>query len=162
MNLIDVRLVATQIIGFLLMLWLLRKYAWGPVLALLEARRAKIAGAFDEAEKKNGEALALKARYEQDLRGIDAQARQRLQEAVAEGQKVAAEIKSQAQTESTQRLERAGEEIAREHEKAKEMLKEHIISLATRAAEKILRQELDEPAQRRLAGEFIDEVGATR
>lgn len=162
MNLIDIRLVATQIIGFLLMLWLLRKFAWGPVLGLLEARRAKIVGAFDEAEKKNREALELKARYEQDLRGIDAQARQRLQEAVAEGQKVAAEIKAQAQTESAQRIERAGEEIAREREKAKELLKEHIISLATRAAEKILREELDDAAQRRLAGEFIDEVGAMR
>jgi len=162
MNLIDIRLVITQIIGFLLMLWLLRKFAWGPVLAVLEARRAKIAGAFDEAEKKKGEALELKARYEQDLRGIDAQARQRLQEAVAEGQKVAAEIKSQAQTESSQRLERAGEEIAREREKAKEILKEHIINIATRAAEKILRSELDDAAQKRLAGEFIDEVGAMR
>jgi F-type H+-transporting ATPase subunit b len=162
MNLIDVRLVATQIIGFLLMLWLLRRYAWKPVLALLDARRAKIAGAFDEADRKKGEALELKARYEQDLRGIEAQARQRLQEAVAEGQKVAAEIKSQAQAESVQRLERAGEEIAREREKAKEVLKEHIITIATRAAEKILREELDDAAQRRLAGEFIDEVGAMR
>jgi F-type H+-transporting ATPase subunit b len=162
MNLIDIRLVATQIIGFLLMLWLLRMYAWKPVLSLLEARRAKIAGAFEEAEKKKGEALELKARYEQDLRGIEAQARQRLQEAVAEGQKVAAEIKSQAQAESVQRLERAAEEIQREREKAKEQLKESIIHIATRAAEKILREELDDAAQRRLAGEFIDEVGAMR
>ena len=57
---------------------------------------------------------------------------------------------------------RAEDEIAREREKAKELLKEHIIDLAMRSAEKILRQKLDDPAQRRLAGEFIDEVGALR
>src|SRR6267142_6889805 len=103
-GLIDVRQVATQILGFLLLLWGLRKWAWGPVLGLLEARRQKIAGAFDEAERRKAEALELKAKYEQDLRGIEAQARQRIQQAVTEAQKVAAEIKSQAQSDAQQRL----------------------------------------------------------
>ena len=162
MNLIDVRQVSTQIIGFLLVVWILRVYAWGPVVRMLEARREKIAGEFEKAQLKEAEALELKARYEQELRGIEAQARQRIQSAVAEGQKVAAEIRAQAQGEAQQRLERAEDEIAREREKAKELLKEHIIDLAMRSAEKILRQKLDDPAQRRLAGEFIDEVGALR
>ena len=39
MNLIDIRLVGTQILGFLVLLWALRKWAWGPVLAGLETRR---------------------------------------------------------------------------------------------------------------------------
>lgn len=159
-GLIDIKQVATQILGFLLLLWGLRTWAWGPVLAMLEARRKKIAGEFAEAERRQAEALELKARYEQDLRGIEAQARERIQQAVAEGQKVAAEIKSQAQAEAQQRVARAEDEIAREREKAKEILKEQIISLAVRSAEKILRQNLDDKAQRKLASEFIDEVGA--
>ena len=162
MNLIDVRLVATQIIGFLLMVWILRRFAWGPVVRTLEARREKIAGEFEKAERREAEAQALKALYEQDLRGIEAQARQRIQQAVAEGQKVAAEIRAQAQGEAQQRLHRAEDEIAREREKAKEVLKENIINLAMRSAEKILRQKVDDAAQRKLAGEFIDEVGALR
>ena len=91
-----------------------------------------------------------------------AEARQKIQEAVAEGQKVAGEIKSQAQAEAARRLERAEDEIAREREKAKEMLKEQMIRLSMRTAEKILRQRLDDAAQRRLVGEFIDEVGVLR
>jgi F-type H+-transporting ATPase subunit b len=161
-GLIDIRQVATQILGFLLLLWGLRKWAWGPVLGMLEARRQKIAGAFEEADRKKAEALDLKARYEQDLRGIEAQARQRIQQAVAEGQQVAAEIKAQAHAEAQQRVARAEDEIGHEREKAKELLKEQIISLAVRSAEKILRQNLDDPAQRKLASEFIDEVGAMR
>jgi F-type H+-transporting ATPase subunit b len=161
-GLIDIRQVATQILGFLLLLWGLRKWAWGPVLGMLETRRQKIAGAFEEADRRKAEALDLKARYEQDLRGIEAQARQRIQQAVAEGQQVAAEIKAQAHTDAQQRVARAEDEIGREREKAKELLKEQIISLAVRSAEKILRQNLDDPAQRKLAAEFIDEVGAMR
>ncbi len=162
MNLIDIRQVVTQIIGFLLMLWLLRKYAWGPLLTVLEARRNRIAGDFKEAERKKTEAQELKTRYENELRGIDAQARQRLQEAVAEGQRVAGEIKTQAQADAQSRLERAQEDIMREREKAKELLKEQVVALSMRTAEKILRQKLDDPTQRKLVGEFVDEVGALR
>ncbi len=161
-GLIDIKQVATQILGFLILLWGLRKWAWGPVLGMLEARRQKIAGAFDEAERRKAEALELKARYEQDLRGIEAQARQRIQQAVTEGQKVAAEIRAQAQNDAQQRVARAEDEIAREREKAKEILKEQIIELSVRSAEKILRRELDEKTHRKLAAEFIDEVGSLR
>ena len=162
MNLIDYRQVLTQILGFLILVGVLRRYAWGPLLGMLEARREKIAGEFREAERQKGEANDLKARYELELRGIEAHARQRLQEAVAEGQKLAAEIKAQAQAEAAHRLERAAEEIAREREKAKELLKEQMVLLSMRAAEKILRQKLDDPAQRKLIGTFIDEVAALR
>lgn len=162
MNLIDLRLVFTQILGFLVLLWALNKWAFGPLLSVLEARRAKIAGEFAAAERAMAEAQEQKSRYEQELRGIEARARQRLTEAVAEGQKVGAEILKQAQAEAALRLERAKDDIERENEKAKERIKEQMIDLALRSAEKILRQKLDEPAQRRLAGEFIDEVEALR
>ncbi len=160
--LIDWAQVVTQILGFLIMLWLLRKFAWGPVLGMLEGRRAKIAGEFTEAERRQADADALKAKYEQELRGIDALARQKLQEAVAEGQKVGAEIRQQAQVEAQKRIARAEDEIAREREKQKEIVKEQIIDLSMRTAEKILRARIDDAAQRRLAGEFIDQVGGRR
>jgi len=162
MNLIDVRMVGTQILGFLLLLWGLSKWAWGPLTAQLEARRQKIAGEFAEAERRQLAADALKVKLEQDLRGIDAQARAKLQEAVSEGQKVAGEIRAQAQKEAQDRMARAEDEMMREREKAKELLKEQVIGLSIATAEKILKAKLDDPAQRKLAGQFIDEVGALR
>ena len=75
MNLIDIRMVGTQILGFLIMLWVLRRYAWGPVTGMLETRRARIAGEFEKAKQGLAEADALKAKYEQDLRTIEAQGR---------------------------------------------------------------------------------------
>lgn len=162
MNLIDIRMVGTQILGFLLLLWGMSKWVWGPLTAQLEARRQKIASEFAEAERRQKDADALKSQHEQELRGIEAQARARLQEAVTEGQKVAAEIRAHAQQEAQDRLARAEDEMAREREKAKELLKEQVIALSLTTAEKILRTKLDDAAQRKLAGEFIDEVGALR
>jgi len=162
MNLIDIRMVGTQILGFLLLLWGLSKWAWGPLTKQLEARRQRISGEFAEAERRQIAADQLKAKLEQDLRGIDVQAREKLQEAVSEGQKVAGEIRAQAQQEAQARMARAEEEMMREREKAKELLKEQVISLSIATAEKILKSKLDEPAHRKLAGQFIDEVGALR
>lgn len=162
MNLIDWKLVLTQILGFLLMLWVLRKYAWGPVLELLEERRKAIAGEFQEAERRKAAADEARAGYEQKIAEIERTARVKLQEAVAEGHKVAGEIRAQAQKDAHERIERAEHEILREREKAKELLKERMIDLSMRSAEKILRQKLDGASQRKLVGEFIDEVGAQR
>ena len=58
-GLIDFKQVATQIVGFLIFLWLIRKYAWGPVLETLEQRRAKIVGDLAHAEKEMQDAAAL-------------------------------------------------------------------------------------------------------
>ena len=158
-NLIDLKLVLTQILGFLILVWILGRFAWGPVVQGLEARRQRIAGEFTEAERRQQEADRLKAKYEQELRGIEVQARQRLQEVVAEGQKVAEEIKVQAHRDAQARMQRAEEEVALEQDKAKLQIRDQVIGLSIRTAEKILRTRLDDPAQRRLVGEFIDEVG---
>jgi F-type H+-transporting ATPase subunit b len=161
-NLIDPKIVATQILGFLVLVWAMRKWAFGPLMAVLETRRQAIAAEFQAAERTKAEAAEAKARFEQEMRGIEAQARQRLQESVAEGQKVAAEIRAQAQQEAADRIERAGDEIAREREKAKELVKEQVIRLSMRSAEKILRQKLDDPTHRAMVGQFVDEVEALR
>jgi F-type H+-transporting ATPase subunit b len=161
-GLIDVRQVLTQILGFLILLWGMKKFAWGPILDTLEARREKIAGQFAEAEKRQAAADEARAKLDQAMREIESQKRIKIQEGVAEGQRVAAEIHARAQQEAAARLTHAEEEVARQREKAKELLKEQMIRISLRGAEKILREKLDDAHQRKLVGEFIDEVGASR
>ena len=157
-NLIDFRQVLTQIVGFLIFLWLIRKYAWGPVLETLEARRAKIVSDLAHAEKEMQDAALLKADLDRQLKGIDAQARAKIQEAVAEGQAMAAEIKTDAQAQARARLTRAEGEIEGERAKAEKALQEDIARMAVAGAEKILRKKLDEAEQRRLVAEYIADV----
>ncbi len=157
-GLIDIRLILTQILGFLVLVWILGRYAWGPVMRQLEARRSRIAAEFDDAARRQREADAERARYEQELKGIESRARQRTLEAVAEGQRVAGEIKAQAQADAAARLARADEEIVRDREKARGLLKQQVAALSIRTAEKILRAKLDEPAQRAMVERFIEEV----
>ncbi len=161
-GLIDIRQVATQILGFLILLWGMRKFAWGPLLGVLEARRQRIAGEFAEAERRQASADEARAKLEAQLRDLEHQKRLKIQEGVAEGQRVAGEIRQQAHKDAHARMAQAEEEVAREREKARELLKAQMIGLALGGAEKVLREKLDDAHQRRLVAEFIDEVGALK
>jgi F-type H+-transporting ATPase subunit b len=157
-SLIDFKQVLTQIVGFLIFLWLMRKYAWAPLLATLEARREKIAADLDEAEATKRQAAELRADLDRQLKVIEQQARTRIQEAVNEGQEVAAQIKADAQAQARARLERADAEIETERAKAQKGLQEQLAVLAVTGAEKILRKKMDDAEHRRLVSEFIVEV----
>jgi F-type H+-transporting ATPase subunit b len=160
-ELIDLKLLLTHIVGFLLVLWLLRRFAWGPVLGFLEKRREKIQAEFDAIESQHQEAARLKAEYEDHLRNIDVEGRQKIQEAVKEGNAAAAKIKERAQEERRQRLERASEEVRMLEESAKETLRKRTVDLALRAAEKAVQERLDDPKHEQLMNRFIQDLEAT-
>ena len=96
-GLIDIHLVLTQILGFVLFVAILSRFAWKPILAGLEQRRAMIQGQFDEAARRQAEAAQLKDKYDSEMRTIEATARQKMQDAIVEGQRIAGELKAQAQ-----------------------------------------------------------------
>ena len=150
--------VLTQIIGFLIVLWVLKRFAWKPILALLEERRQKIKSEFDEAARRKGEANQLLASYELQLKEIDAMARSKIAEAVSEAQKIAAEIKEEARKEGRDLVTRSQAEIQREIAKAKVQLKEDMVYISLTATEKIISQKLDEPGHRRLIEDFLGTV----
>lgn len=152
--------LVTQIIGFLIVLWVLRRYAWGPVLGMLEERRVRIANEVATAERLRQEAMALKAEYENQLRTIENQARERIQKAVVEGQKVAEEIRANAQTEARAIADRARASLELDIKKARVELREEIVALALGAAERLLHERLDAKEHGRVVERFLSELEA--
>lgn len=157
-EILNIRILGTQILGFLIVLWVLWKVAWKPVLEMLEARRQKIAGDVDSAKKLREDAEKLKAEYEEHLRTIEAESRARIQQAVKEGQKVADEIRAKAEQERRKATEQAKEELALEYKKARAALREDMVRLSLGAARELLRKELDEAEHRRLVDEFLTDL----
>ena len=112
------REVVTHAVAFTGAVLVLRRYAWKPILGLLDERRERIVKEFDDIEHGKGENAKLRSEYEQQIRTIDAQARVKLKEAVDEGQKVAAELKDSARVESRGMVQRAREDSEREKAKS--------------------------------------------
>jgi F-type H+-transporting ATPase subunit b len=153
-------LVITQILGFLLVLWILRKYAWGPVISTLEGRREKIRSEFEEIDRKKGDVAGLQSKLEAELREIAAQARVRIQEGVQEGERVGGEIKEKARQDAQALLQRAHEQIEQDRKKAQVELRNQMVTMVIGATEKVLGEKLDGAAQRGQIDSFLQSLGS--
>ena len=154
--------IITQIFGFLVALWLLKKFAWKPLLGMLEQRRSKIKSEFESIDKEKDRMEKLVSDYESKLKEIDSLTRVKLQEAAKEGQEMAAEIKENARKEASAMISRAKEELQREVDKAKVELKDEIITMTLKATERIIAEKLDEEKHKGLISDFIDELEGIR
>ncbi len=156
---LNIPVVLTNIAGFVIVVWILAKFAWGPILDLLDARRDKIADDFAQAENARGEAEQLKGDFELKLGEIKVIEREKVQEAVNRGEEIAERLKTEAQTKADTSLEKARQDIEVESQKAQLALRDHVVSLALGSAERLVNQKLDDETHRRLISEYIDELG---
>jgi F-type H+-transporting ATPase subunit b len=144
----------TQVVGFLIVLWLLRKYAWGKLLAFTEKRRETI-------EKSKMDADALRRRYEEELAGIETTRRTRIQDAAHEASEIATQIREEARREVVDLRVKANQDIGMEMDKANAAFRDQMVNAVIAATDKMIRLRLDDAQHRRLINEFLDEV-ATR
>jgi len=152
------QMLLTHAVGFLIALWILKKFAWKPIMKILEERRQKIQADFDEAAADRKKAEGILSDYEAKMREVEAESRAKIQEAVKEGQQVASEIKDEARDEAKGLIEKAKSELDRDVQKARAQLKEDMVAMTLGATEKLIVEKLDDKKHRQLISNFIDEV----
>jgi len=157
----NIGLMFWTLVTFLGLLFILRKFAWGPILSGLKEREVSITDALNEAKKAREEMGNMKAENEQLL----AQARAERDKILREGKdirdKMIAEAKAIAQEESKKIMVQAHENIEKDRQKAFRELKDQVVQLAIEASTKILKRELaDQDKQEALIGTYINEVNA--
>ena len=157
MNL-DWQLLVTHSIGFLITLWILKRYAWGPLLNLIEERRLKIVGEFENIDKEKQKAVELNVQYQSQLREIEAQRRSEIVKAVNEGKKIAEDLKAAARDEVDELREKNKSELEREVAKAKVQLKDDMVKITVAATSKLLHEKLDERSHHKLVSDYIDNL----
>jgi len=158
LRLLDIKDIVAQTVCFLLLFFLLRKFAWKHILALLDERRERIAGEFRGIEELRREAEAQKQEYARKLGQIDALAQARINAAVQEAERLAQEIALNAGKESQKLIESAREQISHEIVKAREELKESLVDLAIGATEKIISEKLSRQEEEKIVADFLHEV----
>lgn len=151
-----------QIFNTLVLFAFLRWKLFGPVSAMLKKRTDRIKASFDEAEQRVMSANALKADYEQKLAKVKEEEASILSEARLKATQRANDIIKHAEVEIQQMKDYAQKEIALEHDKAINQLKDDIASLAILAASKVLNRELDAAQHGALISDVIERVGDTK
>jgi len=150
----------TQAVGFLIVLWLLRKYAWGKLLAFTEKRRETIAAEFAGIEKSKVDVDGLRRKFEEELAGIETTRRARIQEAVGEAHHIAGEIRDEARKEAIGMRVKATEDINLDMDKANVAFRDQMVSAVITATEKLIHTRLDDAQHKKLINQFLDEVGS--
>ncbi|NTU52535.1 MAG: F0F1 ATP synthase subunit B [Chlorobiaceae bacterium] len=149
-------------VTFLIVLVILKKIAWGPIVSMLEEREKGIQSAIDRAHKAKEEAESILKKNRELLARADAEAEKVIREGREYADKVRAELSEKAQIESQKMIAAAKEEIEQEKRRALDVLRNEVADMAVKGAEKIIRATLDAEKQKVVVNEMIREMASNR
>jgi F-type H+-transporting ATPase subunit b len=151
-------LMIWTIVCFLITLWVLKRYAFGPIQRTIDERRERIRQAIDEADRSREEARKLLEEH----RKLIGRARTDAEEILAETRKVAEaserRMREETEAERQRRLEETRRQIEAETRRALEQIRAEVVDLSLLAATKVTRKALDEEDHRRLIEEAVGEL----
>ena len=145
--------------SFLLLIFLVKKFAWGNITSILDARAEKITNDIDEAEAARQKAEELASKREEELAGSRKEAASIVENAKETAEKNKSQILSEATQEAVRLKEKAQQEIAHNKEEALNSIKGDVADLTVNLASKLLSQQLDAEGQRQLIDRYLDELG---
>ncbi len=152
-------LVIYQTIAFLLLMFILGKFAWKPILAAIKERELSIDEALNKAELAKQEMSRLTAQNEELMKATREERDLMLKEAKALKDSIINEAKTQAQTEGAKLIEKARIEIENQKKAALYELKSQVSSLSIEIAERVLREQLkDKAKQEDLVANLLKDV----
>jgi F-type H+-transporting ATPase subunit b len=151
-------LMIWTLVIFLVTLFILKKYVFGPVGQAIEKRREDIAKSIDEAEKGRDEAQQLLQEYRDRLAEARREADALREQGRKDGERQSAELITAAQKQRERVIADSQSQIDAQTRQAASGLRDDVVSLALLAAEKVSRQSLKDEDHRRLIEQAIDEV----
>jgi len=159
MNLVtpDFGLLFWMVLSFAILLFLLKKFAWKPVLKMIKEREDSIAQQLDSAKAAKEQMEQLTAENEKIMKQARAERDEMLREAKATKEKIVAEAHDAAKIEADKLIAAARLEIQAEKDAAMAELSEKVGQLSVEIAEKILRRELSNETKQ---GDFMKKLVA--
>ena len=151
--------IITQLINLLLLVLLLKHFLFKPVQNILNARQAEIDKDYDDAEKAQTQAEALRDEYEKRIADAKAEAADIVRTATRKAQLNGEAIMREAQDEAVRVKEKADAQIEQEKKKAMNELKDEISDIAVDIASKVVEREINAKDHEEMIAEFIKGVG---
>lgn len=148
-----------MLIFFILLMYLVSKFAWGPVMNMMQKREEYVAGEIEAAEKSRAEAEKASKEAVEQLKQTKQEAQQIIEDAKNAGMKQEQDIVASAKNEAERIKQAAQEEIQNEKEKAIQALQDQVASLSVLIASKVIEKEISAQDQDKLIEEYIKQVG---
>jgi F-type H+-transporting ATPase subunit b len=148
-------LILWTIATFLVLAYILKKFAWGPILESLRKREEHIRTSIERAEQAKDEAARTLEENRKQLARAEADVQRMLNEGRSLGEKMKNEVLDQANKQSRLMVEQARQQIERDKDAALAQLRGEVASLAIKAAEKILDETLDQAKQGKIVDAYL-------
>jgi F-type H+-transporting ATPase subunit b len=163
-NLLDpkVGLMFWTLIIFVLLLVVLSKYAYKPLLAAVEAREAALEKAISDAKRDRDEAAKLLAEQQKTLAETRAEVQKAMNDGRAAAESLRSEMLEKVKAEGADMLDRTRRELQAEKEKAVAELRREAIDLAITGASKVIGRNLDSATDRSLVESFLAGIDAPK
>lgn len=146
------------IVAFLILLFVLTKYAWGPILTGLQEREGKIKADLAQAEAANKAAQQTLADYERKLAEAHAEARKLVEQAKGDAEKVRQRLASETEAEIAKMRQRATAEIGQAKTQAVQELYDRAAELSIAVAEKVLGRNITDADTQALVDRSLREL----
>ncbi len=149
-------------ITFLVLLFVLSKFAWGPIVKMLNERERTIRDAIEAAKKERAEAERMLGEQKDALLKAQREAAEIARRNQQEVEALRQELTARARKEADELIASARQQVAEEVSKARADLKAQVADLAIEAAGRLVKANLDDKAQRKLVEEYIAQLPANR
>ena len=147
-----------QVLNFFILLFILKKFAYKPLLDLMEARRQRVVSDLENAEKNRVASEELKAEYEKQLAEVKHEAQVIMDKANKLANETREEIIAQARAEQERLIEAARDQIAREQQKAMMELRNEVASLSMLVATQIVGKSIDEQKDKQIIADVLSKL----
>lgn len=151
-------LILWTIITFVILLFILTKTAWKPLVEALQAREQGIRDALYKAEEAKKESERMLAEHKSALAKANEETARILKEGRELAEQMKNEIVAKAHESANAMMTHAKEDIQREKETALIQLRNEVADLAINAAEKIIEETLDESKQKKLVDKVLQKL----
>jgi len=158
----DTGLMIWTVVTFILVLLVLSKAAWKPILEGINAREKGIRDDIERAEKANVDATALRERYESQLNEAQRTIQQMVTQARADGERARAELVAAAKAEAERIVEKGRRDLGGETERLRSELRAEVANLSLSVAEKILKRTVDKKVADDIVGDAIRSVSEAK
>ncbi|MGR3317964.1 MAG: F0F1 ATP synthase subunit B [Candidatus Anammoxibacter sp.] len=156
---INFKLLIIQATGFLMLLFILKKFLFGRIMKIIKARTDEVKETYAKTEKDRDDAEKLKMSYQKRLTESNAEADTKIQDAVKEAKFISDDIINKSNDKANEIKSKAQADIEYERKQALESVREQVVNLTILASAKLIEQSINEDTAKKLVDEVVNEVG---
>ncbi|MGR3219313.1 MAG: F0F1 ATP synthase subunit B [Candidatus Anammoxibacter sp.] len=156
---INFKLLIIQGTGFLLLLFILKKFLFGRIMAMIKARTDEVKETYKKTEKDRDDAEKLRVSYQKKLTEANKEADIKIQDAVKEAKIISDDIINKSNEKAVEIKSKAQTDIEYERKQASESVRVQVVNLTILTSAKLIEQSINEDVAKKLVDEVVSEVG---